>query len=226
MPRRHLKTETSFCLIPCAQALEAPWTSRMPQRIKTPGLSKLQRLEKTGLYARVQDALIGGRTVQHAAMADRGNAHATRGPWGGSGICPHGRENSQCKECGGLWICPQRREKSQCKQCGGSGSSEGTAAVMVNCGQLNLAAYSSDACTGETLADLSSAKRANGCNDEDAEGAHTFSEMPSALLAEDLTLAIKSNVRKQVRPTTRVHTTPATGSSGCRQLAICRLRNL
>ena len=88
----------------------------------------------------------------------------------------HRRSASTRSAAGCRYAHTGSRRASACSVASPEGSSEGTAAVMVNCGQLNLAAYSSDACTGDTLADLSSAKRANDCNDEDVEGANTFSD--------------------------------------------------
>lgn len=35
-------------------------------------------------------------------------------------ICPHGREECNCKECNGAGICEHNRLKQQCKLCGGS----------------------------------------------------------------------------------------------------------
>lgn len=41
-----------------------------------------------------------------------------------AGVCEHGRQQSQCKECGGVGICEHGRRRSQCKECGGSGICE------------------------------------------------------------------------------------------------------
>ena len=38
---------------------------------------------------------------------------------GGSGICQHGRQRYQCKDCGGSSICQHGRARSKCKDCGG-----------------------------------------------------------------------------------------------------------
>uniref|UniRef100_A0A0G4HLD1 Uncharacterized protein n=1 Tax=Chromera velia CCMP2878 TaxID=1169474 RepID=A0A0G4HLD1_9ALVE len=36
------------------------------------------------------------------------------------GLCPHGRQQYDCKECGGKGICEHGRRRRQCKECGGS----------------------------------------------------------------------------------------------------------
>ena len=61
-------------------------------------------------------------------MRARAAAQQMQGLRGGSGICEHGRQRSQCKDCCGASICEHGRVRSRCKDCGGAAAGASTRA--------------------------------------------------------------------------------------------------
>ena len=79
-------------------------------------------LQKSGICIRCPAPLLATcqaawRTGSQSSGGLRRNNHVGKQRKNGR-ICPHGRQNSQCKECGR--ICQHGRRRTLCKECGGS----------------------------------------------------------------------------------------------------------